>query len=497
MQIFIHGFIYTGSETEWADALVIDGAGMILAVGSQEDLQRRFPNAITEDLNGQYLFPGFIDAHSHPAIFCREIRDPNFGNVRNWNIARSHIQEYIQAHPNRPWYVIFGWNEKKWGELTQDILDTVTTDHPLFIIHESNQKGVINSIGIETIHDTEKRLRHTNGVIHEQDFRRVQKYTFPSYDEILTLLPRYLRQMRLNGTTTVHDMLVMSIDQLHAYITLDQAGLLPLEVIVYLHESLLHHPDIETYLKYTGKHLTVAGIKVFIDGTVREHTALFHEPYSDGIGGTGLANVSEETMQEMIEHAQELGLRDIAFHAIGDAGVTRAIDMIESYKKNQPDSPLQFRIEHAEFVRPADYSRLHDLGIRVVVELTNVLDRFRYADRLGSRTKEINRLKDLREAGVFIGTGTEDKGITPMGAIAEAAKNDLLSAQRISIHDGFELFLSAGATLSLMDQFIGSLAPGKRADMMLLSGNPFERGIQLQSVTITQTWFSGIPQNIQ
>ena len=141
MQIFIHGSIYTGSETEWADALVIDGAGMILAVGSQEDLQRRFPNAITEDLNGQYLFPGFIDAHSHPAIFCREIRDPNFGNVRSWDIARSHIQEYIQAHPNRPWYVIFGWDEKKWGDLTQEALDTVTTDSPLFIIHESNQKG--------------------------------------------------------------------------------------------------------------------------------------------------------------------------------------------------------------------------------------------------------------------------------------------------------------------------------------------------------------------
>ena len=104
---------------------------MILAVGSQEDLQRRFPNAITEDLNGQYLFPGFIDAHSHPAIFCREIRDPNFGNVRSWDIARSHIQEYIQAHPNRPWYVIFGWDEKKWGDLTQEALEKMSQAFPV------------------------------------------------------------------------------------------------------------------------------------------------------------------------------------------------------------------------------------------------------------------------------------------------------------------------------------------------------------------------------
>lgn len=494
MQIFTNGQIYQGRPDQWAEALVVDGAGMILAVGAQTDIQQRFPNAIREDLNGGFLFPGFVDSHTHPALLCREIRDPNLSNVKTWQQARAHISEYIGAHPGREWYVIFGWDEAAWGALTHELLDTISTDVAIFIVHESYQKGVVNSAGIEMIRKEEQRLHHIKGVVNEQDFRRVQKHTFPSYDELLTLLPRFLRDLRKHGATTIHDMLIMSIDQLRAYITLDQASLLPVEVIAFLHESLLHHPDIETYLKYTGKHFTISGIKIFADGNLNQHTAHLHDPYTDESTEYGLASTSMETIQEMIEHTAHLGLTDIAFHAIGDAAVTRSLDAIEMYKKNNHGSPLQFRIDHAELITPTDIPRIKELDVHIVIQPSYVLDRFRFTDRLGDRVKNINRIHPLLHAGISVAAGTENHMKRPFACIAESTKSDLHSDQKISVAEGIELYTTAGAKLSRMDQFIGSLTPGKRADMMLLNENPFAKNARLEKIKVLQTWFIGIPE---
>ena len=494
MQIFTNGQIYQGRPDKWAESLVVDGAGMILGVGTTTDLQERFPNAIREDLEGGFLFPGFVDSHTHPALLCREIRDPNLSNVKTWQQARAHISEYVGAHPGREWYVIFGWDEAAWGTLTNELLDTISTDVAIFIVHDSYQKGVVNSVGIERIRKEEQRLRHDKGVVSEQDFRRVQKYTFPSYDELLTLLPRFLRDLRKHGTTTIHDMLVMNIDQLRAYITLDQASLLPCEVIAFLHESLLHDPDIETYLKYTGKHFTISGIKIFADGNLNERTAHLHDPYSDGVGDHGLASVGARTMQEMIEHAEHLGLSDIAFHAIGDAAVTHSLDAIEKHHQDNTNSQLQFRIDHAELIRPADIPRIQKFGVSIVIQPSYVLDRFRFKYRLGDRTTQINRVQPLFAAGVLVAAGTENHMKRPFACIAENIKTDLTVEQKISVAKGLELYTVAGAKLSRMDQFIGELTTGKRADMILLNENPFARDVRLEKIKVLQTWFIGIPE---
>jgi predicted amidohydrolase YtcJ len=493
MQIFTNGHIYQGRPDQWAEALVVDGAGMILAVGTQTDIQQRFPNAIREDLNGGFLFPGFIDGHTHPALLCREIRDPNLSNVKSWAQAQLHITEYIYAHPGREWYVIFGWNEELWGTLSTALLDTIQTDAALFIVHESYQKGAINSAGITLINKEDQKLDHENGIVSEQDFRRVQQHTFPSYDELLTLLPRFLRDLRKHGTTTIHDMLVMSIDQLRAYITLDQASLLPVEVVVFVHESLLTHPDIQSYLKYTGKHFTIAGIKIFSDGNLNEHTAHVHDAYTDGIKGHGIESTSIEVMQQIIEQAEALGLQDIAFHAIGDAAVTHAIDAVQQYIANHPSSHMRFRIDHAELIAPADIPRIKALHISVVMQPSYALDRFRFTDRLGERTKNINPFRALFDAGIIVAAGTENHMKRPFACIAESAKKDLTPIQKISIYEGVELYTTAGAILSRMDQFIGSLTAGKRADMMLLNENPFSRDVQLEKIKVLQTWFIGNP----
>ncbi len=494
MQIFTNGQIYQGKPDQWAEALIVDGAGTILAVGSQSDLQKRFPNAIREDLNNGFLFPGFIDGHTHPALLCREIRDPNLSNVKSWKQAQLHISEYIHAHPGREWYVIFGWNEELWGTLSTALLDAIQTDAALFIVHESYQKGAINSAGIALINKEDQQLKHENGIVSEQDFRRVQQHTFPSYDELLTLLPRFLRDLRTHGTTTIHDMLVMSIDQLRAYITLDQASLLPMEVIVFVHESLLAHPDIQSYLKYTGKHFTIAGIKIFSDGNLNEHTAHLHDAYTDGIKDHGMEGTSPEMMQSIIKRADVLGLRNIAFHAIGDAAVTDAVDAVTEYTRNHPSSTMQFRIDHAELIAPADVPRIKKLNITVVMQPSYALDRFRFTDRLGERTKRINPFRLLFDEGIIVAAGTENHMKRPFACIAESAKKDLEDTQKISIYEGIELYTTAGAILSRMDQFIGSLAPGKRADMILLNENPFSRNVSLEKIKILQTWFIGVPE---
>ena len=61
-RIFRGGMIVTGSGLKEADLAVEDGK--VLEIGSHLDSA----GAEVEDVSGKYLFPGFIDAHTHMAL---------------------------------------------------------------------------------------------------------------------------------------------------------------------------------------------------------------------------------------------------------------------------------------------------------------------------------------------------------------------------------------------------------------------------------------------
>ncbi len=106
--------------------------------------------------------------------------------------------------------------------------------------------------------------------------------------------------------------------------------------------------------------LTLAGGKIFLDGTLNSRTAHLLEPFADPLPGLPLGERlhTDDALDNAIRRADDLQL-PLAMHAIGDAAVRQALDAIE---RVAPATP-RFRIEHAEFIHPADIPRFARLNV--------------------------------------------------------------------------------------------------------------------------------------
>jgi predicted amidohydrolase YtcJ len=106
--------------------------------------------------------------------------------------------------------------------------------------------------------------------------------------------------------------------------------------------------------------LRVAGIKVIVDGVIDGCTAALLEPYADGSTAEPIWDL--DALLPVVTAADDAGLQ-IAMHAIGDRAVRIALDSLERAAAENGPRPRRHRIEHLEYVDPADVPRLAALGV--------------------------------------------------------------------------------------------------------------------------------------
>ena len=83
--------------------------------------------------------------------------------------------------------------------------------------------------------------------------------------------------------------------------------------------------------------MRIAGVKLFLDGSLGANTAKFHEPYNSGF--TKTSHTATGMFVRDVQHAKQIAILadkaelQIAVHAIGDAAVDAALDMLETIEK--------------------------------------------------------------------------------------------------------------------------------------------------------------------
>ncbi len=136
--------------------------GRILAVGTEaEVMKHRGEGTEMINLGGQALLPGFVDAHGHvfmiglQAIAAYMLPAPD-GEVNDISALRRVLKEWIEANPeivrSVDLIIGFGYDDSQLAELrhpTRDDLDAVSTDVPVYIVHQSGHIGVANSKALE------------------------------------------------------------------------------------------------------------------------------------------------------------------------------------------------------------------------------------------------------------------------------------------------------------------------------------------------------------
>ncbi|HKP16785.1 MAG TPA: amidohydrolase family protein, partial [Gemmatimonadaceae bacterium] len=284
------------------------------------------------------------------------------------------------------------------------------------------------------------------------------------------------------GVTSFHDA-GATFEQIDVFRKLATERKLPLRLYSMVRWEPLARMDslLDRYrmIAYGNGHLTVRTIKRQVDGALGSNGAWLLEPYADLPRSTGLALEQPESLARVAAIARKHGFQ-MATHAIGDRANREVLDVYERATRGADRSSLRWRIEHAQHVTPEDVPRFAQLGVIASMQgIHTISDAPWIPAKLGAeRTERESYLfRSLWDAGVVVTNGTdapvEDVNPIPSfyGMVARVASNQrvFVPSQRLTRAEALRAYTLNSAYASFQERELGSLTPGKYADVVVLS----------------------------
>jgi predicted amidohydrolase YtcJ len=220
------------------------------------------------------------------------------------------------------------------------------------------------------------------------------------------------------------------------------------------------------------------GAKILNDGTSMPpaNTGALFEPYTNDPSNTGMLFTAGEELNRVISKIHEAGLQ-IAFHCTGERCVEGILNAYEYALKKAPRADHRQRIEHARFLTNNQIKRIARLGIALNPS-PNFLINTDFLPFIGERRmKRMHPTKSCLEEGVLVSTGSDSGGHTktaPPTLGIHVLVNYQNTEQRISVGEALRMYTINSAKIGFEEKEKGSLEPGKLADLVVLSDDPYK-----------------------
>ena len=507
-QILYNAKIFTADpQHPYAEAVAVRD-GKILAVGNLPEVEKAAPNATRTDLDGKSLFPGFIDSHSHTI-------DGGF------NLINADATEKVDTFDELKAFVadaqktkrgmhgdileILGLPLKFWSHtdtLNQDF-SSAPYEHQSLIFRGMDghtawanramlQRAGITADYLKTLNADQrsyfgydKTTLQPNGFLVDAGQEKVDALMPPPTDAEILAAGR--AALHYNYGLGITAWLEPSAPEsaLKAYKMLADRGELNSEVDAFPKvlakdppaELAFVHKQQQTYGSIP--HLHITGIKIFADGVAEfpSQTAHLTKPYKN-TGRNGELLFDQKTFNQLCIAADKEGLI-IHVHAIGDGAVKAALDGIAAARAANGDSHLPDTLTHEQFIRPEDFPRFRELGVVSALQLfwaegsNDTIEILKpYVD------PEIYKwqypARSLLDNAAII-SGASDWPVSTANVFraiykAETRKGDegvLDPSQSMPREAMFYAYTRNSAHALNLDS-IGEIAPGKRADLVLL-----------------------------
>ncbi len=287
------------------------------------------------------------------------------------------------------------------------------------------------------------------------------------------------------GVTSVHHM--GTWPHVEIFRIAERRGLL--KTRIYACTPLGQWKRLEKEVKERGRGddwLRIGGLKGFVDGSLGSHTAAFLEPYSDKPGDRGLLVNTPEDLESWTMAADQAGLQ-VVVHAIGDRAIRLQLDIYERVEKAHGPRDRRFRIEHAQHISPQDLPRFAKLGVIASMQPYHAIDDGRWAEReIGAKRCETSYAwRSLLDTGARLAFGSDwfVAPPTPIEGIYAAVTRRTLDGkhpdgwvprQKITVEEALRAYTIDAAYAGFRESSLGSLEPGKLADIVVLDRNLFE-----------------------
>ncbi|MGI9431308.1 MAG: amidohydrolase [Myxococcota bacterium] len=492
--------------------------GRVLAIGTRSEVAAAIegrPHEVDDRFADKVVLPGFIDPHIHASlalmfnleiVSAMEWQKPSGPTVvvRGREAFLSRIAELAAAGDAEEWLLTWGYHEPYHGLVRRADLDHAAGERPVVLWQRSAHEMIFNSAALERLGFREADLEGPGadweaGRLWEAGlFDRMDRIRgiFASPSRVLAALDTMSQVIHRGGLTTVGE---QGFPQLSALAELPMlhyelqrgAGVYRWGLVPNAMYLMREHGDAsaaeraaESLLRFsTDRVRIVRHVKYYADGAIFAQLMQMKDPYLDGHHGEWMMPPDEQ--KAVLEAFWPRGWT-IHVHVNGDAGVDLVLDQFEAVRALHEPAPGQRLIlEHYGYARPDQHERLRALGGEVsnnayyAHELAPI-----YAEHgLGpERASDISPLGGLVRAGVPFSFHS-DFPMAPAEPLRQAwvAVNRIGSDgevwgpdQRVSLDLALRAITIEGARSLGLEDEIGSLEVGKRADLTVLEADPYE-----------------------
>ncbi|MFJ3077283.1 MULTISPECIES: amidohydrolase [Pseudomonas] len=517
--------IYTvDAHKPWAQALAVRGE-RIVHVGDNASVQAfAGPHTQRIDAGGKLVLPGFVESHWHFSTTAFAFQA--FINHEDPEQMLALLKRYVDEHPDEKAITGMGWIQALVPPhlLRRETLDAICPDKPVCLMATDYHTMWVNSKALEIAgidRDTppveegaswfekDPVTGEPTGVVVDGAayFLLMKRISDAGY--LPTGIDLYLRSIAVwqeklvaAGITTVFDagFLDPSGDQDLLYETLQQLereDRLKLRVVgSYI--SLGEEDDPVAILRsmrerYQSPLVRAQALKMMLDGTEMNHTAYLLEPYCDKPDSCGATVMPAEVFERNVREADRHGI-DVMIHAVGDAAVRLALDVIERTNEANPPRDRRHVITHAFLTHPDDIPRFRQVGALANTQLQwGVVDAYSEAIRRSygdARWRSMYKFRSFVDQGVTVSIGMDGLACQcrcqhrPVEHIESGHTRQLAGEpdapvmpdinEKLSIPQLIAAYTLHGAYQLRLEHEIGSLTEGKRADVIILERDLFE-----------------------
>ena len=504
--IIVNANIHTMDRSHPAAAAIAIHGNRIIAVGSNDEI-KKLAGADTKviDAKGRLVLPGFNDAHVHFMSGGFQLSSVDLRDANTPQEFAERIRDFAARLPKGRWITGGDWDHERWPDAklpTKELIDRYTPDTPVFVNRLDGHMALANSLALKLAGVTRETKDPPGGVIVRDPKTdeptgilkdAAQSFVWkvipaPSFEEKLAAARAATNHAASLGVTSVQDMSAGA--DVSVYQVLLDRGELKNRIYAVWPLPRWERLTLTGVRAHFGSAmLRTGGLKGFADGSLGSTTALFFQPYNDAPNTSGISSdemFPEGAMLERVRGADLAGLQ-VIIHAIGDRANDNILSIYERVEKENGDRDRRFRVEHAQHLRPQDIPRFALDKVIASMQPYHAIDDGRWAEkRIGpERAKTTYAFRSLLDSGATLAFGTDwtVAPLNPLLTIYAAATrrtldgkhpNGWIPEQKISVEEAVRAYTVGSAFAEFQENEKGTIAPGKLADLVILTQDIFK-----------------------
>lgn len=493
--LFVNGRVMTMDPGAPAAEAVAVRDGRILAVGDAAEVGSLLaPGAITVDLGGAVLLPGFHDSHLHLTEHGFVLDRLDLSGAGNLAEALELVAARARELPAGEPLLGSGFSLARWGlgGVSREDLDRAAPGRVVVLRSQDHHSAWLSTPALELAGITagtpdpeggtivRDGTGAPTGLLLERAARLgVEALPAPTPERVRAALELAGRDLAARGVTTVHHMAAEAPGYWREMALLASRGPYPLRVWACVdQEKVEHAAELGLATGVGGDDFVVGGAKFFVDGALGSRTAWMLEPYADG-SGVGTAVHGPAVLAERLPVALRAGFVPVV-HAIGDAANRAALDAFEATRPLW-EGRWRPRLEHAQHLTPEDAARVGALGVVASMQPIHLtFDVGIISELLPDRLERVYAFRSLVRGGAALALGS-DAPIAPPDVFAgvraaceraDLGGRELPRGEELSVEEALAGYTRGAAAAIQREDRSGMLRAGFDADLVALSGLP-------------------------